>query len=77
MSEYGIEVFRAEAKDLAHKLTALILAETEGLPARDRTMIVGAALATVANVVDGQLFQDDGITGVVARCADMWRGRRV
>ena len=73
MSEYEIEVFRAEANDLTDKLKAFVLAETAGLPRLDRNVIAGVAMANVACLIDGQIFHDDGITGVVARCADGWR----
>jgi hypothetical protein len=76
MSTFEIEAFRPDVDALTDKLTAVIRLETDNLTKVDRSVVVSAALANVACLVDGAvtdiIYDPDGVTGALHRIAAMW-----
>lgn len=77
MSEYEIEVYRADVDSLEAKLLAVVLAETSSMAVIDRDIVVASALANVACRLDGAtmqpVFVEEGVTGRIWKISDWWR----
>lgn len=84
MSAIEVEVFREDVDELTEALMDVIQRYTEQLSALDRSVIVSAAMANAACLVDGAFVGDDGkvlgdadgVTGRIERCTrNVWKFR--
>lgn len=73
MSDYDIEVYRAEVDTLTAKLMAVVKVELARERGPDLAIITSASLANVACLVDGGGYDFFGATGRLAAIADGWR----